>query len=164
MKTKKMVKLSLFATISLALFVVETRIPNLVPVPGVKLGLANIITVCAVYSFAPIEVALITTVRITLGTIFCGSPLTFIYSLVGSTLSLIASILVKNVITRDKMWITSIISAIIHNVGQILTASVVMRSMAIFAYLPMLLISGTVTGLFCGLVALLIDQRLRNRD
>ena len=164
MKTKKMVKLSLFATISLALFVVETRIPNLVPIPGVKLGLANIITVCAVYSFAPIEVALITAVRITLGTIFCGSPLTFIYSLVGSTLSLIVSILVKNVIKRDKMWITSIISAIIHNIGQILTASVVMRSMAIFAYLPILVISGAVTGLFCGLVALFINQRLRNRD
>lgn len=164
MKTKKMVKLSLFATISLSLFVVETRIPNLVPIPGVKLGLANIITVCAVYSFAPIEVALITVVRITLGTIFCGSPLTFIYSLVGSTLSLIVSILVKNVIKRDKMWITSIISAIIHNIGQILTASVVMRSMAIFAYLPILVISGAVTGLFCGLVALFIDQGLRNRD
>ena len=159
-----MVKLSLFATISLALFVVETRIPNLVPVPGVKLGLANIITVCAVYSFAPIEVALITAVRITLGPIFCGSPLTFIYSLVGSTLSLIASILVKNVITRDKMWITSMISAIIHNTGQILTASVVMRSMAIFAYLPILAISGAVTGLFCGLAALYVDKRLQNSD
>ena len=160
MKAKKKVKLSLLATISLALFVIETRIPNLIPISGIKIGLANIVTVYAVYNFAPSEAALITAVRVVLGAIFCGSPLTFIYCLVGAALSLTVSIIIKNVINIEMMWITSMISGIIHNIGQILTATVILRSKAVLAYLPFLIISGAITGLFCGLVSLFVNRRI----
>ena len=160
MKTKRLVRLSLLTAISLVIFVVETRIPSLVPIPGVKLGLANIITVVAVYLCSPWEAALMLTVRIILGSIFCGTPLSFLYSIAGGALCLSASIASKSVIPETRMWLTSIIGAIFHNLGQILAAALILRTASVFVYLPVLMITGSIAGLFCGLCAQLIVKRI----
>lgn len=160
MKTKKLVKLSLLTSISLVLFVIELKIPSLVPIPGVKLGLANIVTVFAVYCCTPLETALMLLSRITLGAIFCGTPISFIYSLSGAAFCFVISELLKSIIPIKKMWITSIFGAIFHGIGQILTALIVLKSTAILAYFPIILFSGCICGMVCGLCATYVTQRI----
>ena len=160
MKTHNLVKLSLLTAISLIIFVIETRIPNLIPIPGVKLGLANIITVWAIYNCKAHETAMMLLTRIILGAIFCGTALSFIYSFCGALACFVVCIAMKRFIPRDKMWLMSVIGAIFHNIGQITAATIVMRTAAVLVYLPILMISGIIAGLFCGLGALFVDKRL----
>ena len=160
MKTQKLVKLSLLVAISLVIFVIETRIPNLIPIPGVKLGLANIVTVWSVYNCKAHETAMLLLTRIVLGAIFCGTALSFIYSFCGAAACFIVCIAIKRLIPRDKMWLMSVVGAIFHNLGQITAATIVMRTTAVLVYLPILMVSGIIAGLFCGLGALFVDKRL----
>lgn len=161
MKTQNLVKLSLLTAISLAIFVIETRIPNLIPIPGVKLGLANIITVWSVYNCKAHETAMMLLARIILGAIFCGTALSFIYSFCGAAACFAICIAIKRLIPRDKMWLMSIIGAIFHNIGQITAATIIMRTTAVLVYIPILMISGIIAGFFCGLGALAVDKRLQ---
>lgn len=153
--------LSLLTAVALVLFAVEARIPNLVPIPGVKLGLANIVTVTAVYCFKPGEAALMLLVRIILGAAFCTTPLTFLYSLAGGALCLLASLAVKRFIPAERLWLTSIVGALFHNLGQVAAASLLLKTSAVFVYLPILFISGSIAGLFCGLCAQILIKRLK---
>ena len=98
MKTKQLTKLSLLTAIALSLFVVETRIPNPINIPGVKLGLANIITVYAVYCFKKGEVILMVTTKVILGSIFSGQLISIIYSIMGNIFCLAGMFLLKNII------------------------------------------------------------------
>lgn len=155
-----MVKMSLLTAIALGIFVVEMRIPSIVSIPGVKLGLANIVTIFAVYNCSPRETILMLISRITLGAIFCGTPISFIYSFSGAIFCLMISMAAKHFIPRDKMWITSIFGAIFHNIGQIIAAMIVLESLAIVAYFPILAVSGAISGAFCGLCASFVTRRL----
>lgn len=153
MSAKALIKMSMLTAVSLILFVIELRIPELVPISGVKLGLANIVTVWAVYSCSTRETILMVSARILLGSIFCGTALSFIYSLCGATFSLLVSLFLKNVISSDHLWLNSIVGAIFHNIGQILAAMLVMHTKAILVYLPILMLSGIISGAFCGIAA-----------
>lgn len=161
MKTHNLVKLSLLTAIALTVFVIETRIPNLIPIPGIKLGLANIVTVWALYTCKPQETALMLLARIALGAIFCGTALTFIYSICGASLCLAVCIAAKKLIPANKLWLTSIIGAIFHNIGQIIAAALILSTSAIFVYVPVLMLSAIITGLFCGVCAQFIYIRLQ---
>lgn len=88
MKTRKLTELALLATIALTIFLVELRIPNPIPIPGVKLGLANIVTVYAVYRYRPGEVLLLVMTRILLGAILGGNLMSLLYSMAGGLLCL----------------------------------------------------------------------------
>ena len=122
MSVQKLMQLSLLTAIALIIFVVELRIPNLLPIPGVKLGLANIITVYAIYRYSKSEVLLILTARIILGSIFSGNMMSIAYSLVGGFCCFLGMILLKKMIAEDYLWLASIGGAIFHNVGQIIIA------------------------------------------
>ena len=89
MQTKRLTELALLATIALTIFMVESKIPNPIPLPGVKLGLANIVTVYAVYHFRPKEVILLLTTRIILGAVFGGNMMALLYSAAGGALCLL---------------------------------------------------------------------------
>lgn len=89
MQTKRLTELALLATIALTIFMVESKIPNPIPLPGVKLGLANIVTVYAVYHFRPKEVILLLTTRIILGAVFGGNMMALLYSAAGEALRLL---------------------------------------------------------------------------
>ena len=158
--TNRLVKMSLLSVLSLSLFVIETKIPNLIPIPGIKLGLANIVTVWAIYKFKPSETAMIVLVRIVLGSIFCGTALSLIYSICGASACFIVSMALKKIIPAEKIWLTSIIGAISHNFGQIVAAALILKTPAIFVYIPALLLSGVVSGLFCGLCAMFTEKTL----
>lgn len=153
MDTRKLTKLSLMTAISLIIFIIELRLPSLCPIQGVKLGLANIITVYAVYQFRPSEVAMMLFVRIVLGSIFSGNVSSFLYSISGGLLCLLGMLLLKRIIPKQYIWICSIIGAILHNTGQIIIAIILMGSISIITYYPILILSGCIAGLFTGISA-----------
>ena len=160
MNAKKVTQLALLSAVALIIFIVELRIPNLVPIPGVKLGLANIVTVYAVYRYRPVEVFLIVLVRIVLGSMFSGTALSFLYSLGGAVCCLCGMLLLKRVISLSCLWLSSPCGAVFHNIGQIVVAMLVMRTSAVLVYLPTLMISGIVAGLFTGVCGQILVRRI----
>ena len=95
MDIKRLTRLALLTAAALIIFIVELQIPNPFPVPGVKLGLANIITVYAVYRFRAYEAAMLVGVRVTLGAVFSGNIAALLYSACGSFLCLLGMLLLK---------------------------------------------------------------------
>ena len=160
MNAKKVTQLALLSAVALIIFIVELRIPNLVPIPGVKLGLANIVTVYAVYRYRPVEVFLIVLVRIVLGSMFSGTALSFLYSLGGAVCCLCGMLLLKRVIPLSCLWLSSPCGAVFHNIGQIVVAMLVMRTSAVLVYLLTLMISGIVAGLFTGVCGQILVRRI----
>ena len=161
MDTKKLTRLGLLTCLALIIFIVELRIPDIVPVPGVKLGLANIVTVYCVYNYRPAETAMMLYSRILLGALFSGNLMALWYSIAGGTLCFIGMEILKNIISEDNMWFLSIVGAVLHNIGQISVAVLVLKSTSVIAYLPFLLISGCIAGMFTGLCAQMVSKRLR---
>ena len=159
MKTKRLAELSMLTAVALIIFIIELRIPDILPVPGVKLGLANIISVYAVYRFNAKEVCLVVFTRVILGTVFSANFSAIIYSLAGAVLCLVGMLGVKKIIPQRYIWLSSIIGAILHNTGQIVAAILIMRSFAVAVYYPMLIIAGCIAGMFTGICAQLIVSR-----
>lgn len=159
MDTKKLTKLSLLTSVALIIFVVELQIPQIVPINGVKLGLANIITVYAMYKYTTKETAMIIFVRVLLGSLFGGNMMSFAFSFTGAFFCFFAMLFVKKIIPSDKMAISSVAGAIAHNTGQIIIA-VIMGGFSVLIYYPILLFSGCISGFFTGTVAGLVAKRL----
>lgn len=160
MKTKRLVELSLLTALALIIFIVELRLPDLSSIPGVKLGLANIITVYSVYRFRGGEVLLVVLTRVILGAFFSSNFSAIIYSLAGALLCLAGMLLIRRIIPEKYLWLCSIIGAILHNTGQMAVAIAVTRTFAVAAYYPFLIISGCIAGAFTGLCAQLVLKRL----
>ena len=161
MKAKRIAELSVLTAVSLIIFIVELQIPNPFPIPGIKLGLANIITVFAVYHYKAYEVAMIVTVRLLLGSVFSGNFMALIYSASGAFLCLLGMLLLKRIIDEKHIWIASVFGAVLHNTGQMIAAVIVTQTVEIVAYYPFLLVSGCLAGAFTGLCAQLIMPRIK---
>ena len=159
MKTKKVAFLSMCIALSMILSYFESLIPPLVAVPGVKVGLPNIVMVFMLYKIGWKETAVVSILRVVLVGLLFGTPLSMIYSLVGAALSLIGMIILKKTNLFAPVTV-SVVGGILHNVGQIATACFVMDTAEIAYYLPVLLITGTVAGIIIGYVAALILKRL----
>ncbi|MBR0142091.1 MAG: Gx transporter family protein [Ruminococcus sp.] len=160
MKTERLAELSLLTATALIMFVIELRLPNLTAIPGVKLGLANIVTVYAVYRFSVKETFLMVLTRVLLGAFFSPNFSAVIYSLAGSMLCLCGMIPLKKIIPIDYIFVCSIIGAVLHNTGQLVTAALMTGTTAVFGYSPHLMISGAAAGMFTGLCAKYILKRL----
>ena len=164
MNTRKLAELSMLTAAALIVFIVELRFPDILPVPGVKLGLANIFTVYAVYRFKANEVFLMVITRVTLGAVFSSNFSALLYSFSGAMMCLAGMLLVRRIIPVKYIWLCSIIGAILHNTGQILVAMLVMRSLAVLPFYPILLTAGCIAGAFTGICASLILKRHTPRD
>lgn len=160
MKIRRLTELSLLTAVALIIFVIELQIPNLSPIAGVKLGLANIITVYAVYRYRWGEAALILLARILLGSLFASNPSAVIYSLSGGFLCLLGMLLLKKIIPENHLWLCSVFGAVFHNIGQIAAAVLIMRTTAVWLYLPPLILSGCTAGALTGLAAQLVMKRM----
>lgn len=158
MKVKRLAELGLLTALALIIFVVELQIPNPVPIPGVKLGLANIITVFAVYHYRAREVFLVVVSRILLGSFLGGNMMAFLYSITGGLLCLAGMLFLKHVITEKYIWLCSVLGAVLHNIGQI-TIACLIAGMGMLLYLPFLLVSGCIAGAFTGGCAQLVIRR-----
>lgn len=161
MKLKQMTTNALLTAIALTIFMIEAQIPALVPIPGVKLGLANIITVFALFAFTPKDALLILFVRVFLGSVFSGQISTLLYSLGGGMTCFASLLVMRKIITLDQLWVASVIGAVFHNVGQVIVAVIVTGTPSIAVYLPVLLVSGIIAGLFTGLCAQFLYGKLK---
>ena len=137
----------------------ESLIPPLMAVPGVKVGLPNVVMVFMLYKIGAKETAIVSILRVILVGFLFGTPLSMIYSLVGATLSLIGMIILKKTNLFAPVTV-SVVGGILHNVGQIATACFGMDTAEIAYYLPVLLITGTIAGVLIGLCAAMILKRL----
>lgn len=160
MNTKRLTELGLLTTAALIIFVIELQLPNLVPIPGVKLGLANIITVYAIYRYRPGEVLLVVLTRIFLGTLFGGNTMALAYSLAGGLLCLLGAIPLHRLVAPGDVWMLSVLGAILHNVGQIAMAWLIAGTAGVLVYLPFLLVSGCIAGFFTGICAGQVLKRI----
>lgn len=158
-RVRRITLLALLTAIALTIFMAEAQLP-MIPVPGVKLGLANIVTVYAMFALGPGDALLVLSARIFLGAVFSGQPMTLIYSAAGGFLSWCALCLLRRVLTREHIWLASPVAAIFHNLGQLLAAAAVLRSWAVMAYLPYLIIAAVLFGLFTGVAAQALIRRL----
>lgn len=148
--------------IGLLLFIVEAQIPPLTTIPGIKIGLANIVTLFAIYICSRKDAGLVLLGRILLSAVFAGNVSTFIYSISGGVLCYIVMCALSFLLHRN-IWPVSVFGAISHNVGQIIAAAVLMHSTAVFWYLPYLILAAIVSGTFTGLCAQFVIRRLSKR-
>ena len=158
--TGRITRLALLTAIALTIFLVEAQIPALTTVPGVKLGLSNIVTVYAMFAMGPGDALLVLSARVFLGAVFSGQMMTLIYSAAGGLLSWCALCLLRKLFTRQQIWLVSPAAAVFHNLRQLLAAAAVLRSWAVMAYLPYLVIAAVLAGLFTGIAAQALLRRL----
>jgi len=161
-KTFRIVFIGLLVSQALALYTIESMIPVPFIAPGAKLGLANLITVIALYTLnSKKDVFLIIILRLLLSTMFGGSLSTFMYGVAGAILSYLVMICVKE-LGQDKVSIIGVSAsgALFHNVGQLIVASAIVQNIAIMLYLPILSIAGVGTGIFVGITANFIVKHL----
>ena len=159
MKIQKLTRMALLTAIALTIFLVEAQIPPVVPLPGVKLGLANIVTVYAVFAIGGKEAAAILFCRIFLGAVFAGNFSSILYSASGGALAILATILLRKVLTKKQLWVAGSLGAVAHSIGQVCMAALVTGTPGVLVYLPMLIAISIVTGLFTGFCAQLLVNR-----
>lgn len=160
MDVKKLTKLALLTAAALGIFVLELQIPSPVPIPGVKLGLSNIITLVVLCLFGWKEALAVLLVRIVLGGVVTGQVGALPYALAGGLLSFGAMLLCKRFIREKQLWVLSVIGGFFHNLGQLSMAMLITQTPGLIAYLPVLLLSGMAAGLFTGLCAQFVVDRL----
>lgn len=163
MKTaKEIVLIGILIALALALHVVERLIPiPILPVPGVKLGLANVVTLVALFILPLSKVTLFVLLRTILSSAFGGGLSGFLFSLSGGMLSMLVMYLLARYCAHYlSLPAISVVGALFHNFGQLLVASVVVRTFGILLYLPLLIISAGLTGLIVGFTVLLLLRSL----
>ena len=158
-KTKKLTLLGLLSAIALTIFMVEAQIPALVPIPGVKMGLANIVTVFAVFALGPKDGAAVLFVRIFLGAVFAGNFSTILYSAAGGACAIGVTILLKKILTTKQLWVAGSLGAIAHSIGQMAMAVLLTGTPGLIVYLPVMIVISIVTGCFTGLCAQFLVNR-----
>lgn len=160
MRTKKLTLLALFATLSLAIYAAESALPPLAPIPGLKLGLANIITLVLLRHFSLRDALLVLLARILLSALLFGQALSLLYSLAGGLFSLLVMALTMKLLQKKFVFLTGAMGGLAHNIGQLLIAFAVTAAPGVFTYLPILVPGGILTGIFTGLCAGLLGKYL----
>ena len=156
----RIARLALLTAVALTIFMAEAQIPAVTAVPGVKLGLANIVTVYVMFTLGPGDALLVLSARVFLGAVFSGQPMTLIYSATGGFLSWCVLCLLRKLLTEKQIWLASPVAAVFHNIGQLLAAAAVLHSWAVMAYLSYLVIAAILAGLFTGIAAQALIRRL----
>lgn len=162
MKKNKVKNIALFGMMVALAFTfsyLESLIPFNIGIPGVKLGLANLVVVVALYTMKPSEAFAIAVLRVLLTGMTFGNLYSLAYSLCGGVLSFAVMCLAKK--TKLSIIGVSMLGGISHNIGQIIVAAIVMETIRIAYYLPVLLVAGLITGLLMGVVSRLIVDRVK---
>lgn len=161
MKTRKLTLMSILLCLALIIFAIEAQLPPIAPIPGIKLGLANVINLMALYMLGRRESFIILVLRIVLSSIFAGNFTGFMYSISGGIICFLFMSVMSLFIKENRMWVVSVFGAIGHNIGQIIIACFIMGTFQIIWYLPILMISAIITGTFTGLTAQITLKHLR---
>lgn len=163
--TKQLILCALLTAMALALSYLENLFPLAlaIPIPGVKLGLANIVTVFALYALGPAQALMILTARCLLGAMFAGNANALLFSLLGGFAAMLAMILLVR-LERFSVYGVSIGGAAAHNCGQMAAAVLTLGSAAPLYYLPVLLAVSLAAGALTGLVAGSLFQALEHTN
>lgn len=157
MNAKKITLLSLFCALAMIMSYLESLIP--LPLPfGIKVGLPNIIIVFILYRIGTKEAIAVSLVRVALVSLLFGSVLSLAYSLAGAILSISIMIILKSIKTFSTVAV-SVVGGVCHNAGQIIVACIVMDTVQISYYLPLLAISGIVAGVLVGIAGHLLIKK-----
>ena len=160
MKARKVALYGVLIALALVLSYLESLVPLSFAVPGIKMGLPNIVIVYALYALGFKDAALISLLRVLLVSILFGNVMSLAYSLAGAVLSLLVMLLL---VKSGKFGTTgvSVAGAVAHNAGQILMAMLLLETAQISWYLPVLCVSGTVAGICVGLLSAVLLKRIR---
>ena len=158
---RQITTMGMLVALAMVLGFVETLIPINLGIPGMKLGLANIVVVVALFLFDVKTAVVVSILRIILIAMTFGNMSMMFYSIAGASLSLLSMIAISKIKSFSLISV-SIDGGIMHNVGQIICAAFVVRTNGVFTYLPVLMIAGLVSGALIGIVAGLILVRLTN--
>ena len=161
MKAKNIAAFGVYVALAMIFSYIELQIPPLVAIPGIKLGLPNVVIIIALYKFGWKEAIVINVLRVLLVSVLFGTVLSLLYSVAGAILSLFVMIILK----KSKIFSTVLVSvfgAISHNIEQITVAIFVLETSELLYYLPVLLITGTISGLLLGLIGATVVKKLDN--
>ena len=151
-KNKKLANMAMLVALAMIFSYVESLMPINFGIPGMKLGVANLVTVTGMYFLEFPEVFLVVVMRILLIGFLFGNGMSIVYSLAGGILSFLVMALMKR-LKGFYVAGVSIAGGVSHNIGQIIVASVVVENLKLIYYLPALLIAGTVTGFVMGMIS-----------
>lgn len=154
-RSKRVALYGMFVALAFVFSYVEVLLPINIGIPGIKLGLANIVVLTALYAMGVKEAFVVSVIRIILVGFTFGNMFSMLYSLAGGLLSWMVMCLLKKLKSFSMIGV-SIGGGISHNIGQIIVASIVLRTESLKYYLPALLIAGTVTGILIGLLGVWI--------
>ena len=160
-KTRRLALMAVLTAIALGIFMLEAQLPSPVPIPGVKLGLANIITLTAMCLLGRREAGVVLLLRVLMGAMFAGSPSTLLFSAAGGAVAYLCMCVLTALIPEERLWVTSAIAAVGHNAGQLLACALILRTPGLMAYAPVLAVSGVITGVFTGVAAKYLLRALR---
>lgn len=151
--------LGIFTALAMILSFIETQIPTFISIPGIKLGLPNIAIIVILYAIGFKEALIVNIIRVVLTSLLFSNPITMLYGLSGG----IVSIIIMTILKKYNLFSLAIIScagAITHNICQILVAMFLTRTPQMIYYLPVLLLSATISGIIIGIIANIIYNRI----
>ena len=158
MRVRRLTACAILSAVALTIFVLEAQIP--VPLPGLKLGLSNVVTVFALAVLGWREALAIVLVRILLGNLVTGQVSAMLYALAGGLLSFAAMALLRRVLKPGQLWLCGVFGGIMHNIGQMAVAVAFTRTAGLLLYLPVLLLCGVATGTLTGVCGQLLAKRV----
>ena len=158
-KNEKLTKMAMLVALAMIFSYIETLIPVPLPIPGIKLGVANMAIIVVMFTIGYSEAVCVDILRVVLTAMMFGNFNSFIFSISGAVLSIVVMGILKKTDKFSEVGI-SVAGGVMHNVGQIIAAVFIMETPAIAYYLPVLMISGIVTGVVIGIVAALIIKRV----
>ena len=159
--SRRIALIAALAAVALTIFVAESQIPPVVPMPGVKLGLANIVTLVAMVLLNRRDALFVLAVRLILGAAFTGGFSTLLFSAVGGLFAYLVMAALVGLFPEKLLWAVSVLAALAHNAGQMLVAVLVTGTPGIMVYILLLAASGVVTGVFTGLAAMFLIRAVR---
>ena len=160
MHVRRLTACAILSAVALTIFVLEAQIPVPLPVPGLKLGLSNVVTVFALAVLGWREALAIVLVRILLGNLVTGQASAILYALAGGLLSCAAMVLLRRVLKPGQLWLCGVFGGIMHNIGQMAVAVAITRTAGLLLYLPVLLLCGVATGALTGVCGQLLAKRV----
>ena len=163
METRKVVHMGMLIALALILSFIESQIPAFVAIPGMKIGLANIAIVFALYTLGFRHALVVSMIRVFLSALLFGSVVSLLYSLAGALISLAGMALLRKSGLFGVTG-TSVFGAVLHNLGQIAVAWLILKTGALVYYLPFLLFSAVAGGVVIGIISAVLIKRIKGGE
>ncbi len=157
--SKRITTIALFSALSIIFGYIESLFPIPIAIPGIKLGLSNIVLLLAVYRLSKADTYFLMFIKVFVTSLLFAGLNTLFYSLLGGIFSISAMLLIKKL--PFSIIGVSIIGAVFHNIGQITAASIVLQSFSALYYLPILMVAGVIVGIIIGIITQIVLTKIK---